>query len=162
MPDRTRSEVHLIRLYPDAMPAHAQKATYDDPTARFVATGLLVGGRILIVAGVAAVAICRLTRPLWISAPQDAGLPSHWITNTTFVLAFVVALLLPALLLPMGSWGLVSRSESELKVRTVLGPRRVSLGSVRVARLTLPGRGTDTHLMILRDHRFRMVVPLRV
>ena len=110
----------------------------------------------------AAVVICRLSRPAWITAPQDAGgLPSHWITNTTFVLTFATALVLPALVLPMGSWALVSRSASELTVRTVLGPRRVSLATVRASRLTLQGRGVDAHLLILRDHRHRMVIVWR-
>lgn len=149
---------HGIGSDPDAASRHAHEDADTDPTARAIAIGLLVAGRVLIVAAAAAVVICRLTRPVWITAPQDAGLPTHWITNTTFVLTFALALVLPTLVLPMGSWALVGRSASELTVRTVLGPRRVSLGSVRVSRLTLPGRGANTHLLILRDHRRRMVI----
>jgi hypothetical protein len=119
---------------------------------------LLIAGRAMLVIGLGAVVICRVTRGVWAHAPQDAGVPSHWIANTSLVVLFVVALLMPFLVLPVGSFALVGRIGSPLRVPTVLGTRRVSLESVRATRLSLPGRGWNLELVLLRDSRHRLVI----
>ena len=144
--------------YDDAVSKHAKYAAGADSGAQAKARWLLFGGRVTLLAGLAAVILCRVSRPIWISAPLDAGLPGHWSVNTTGVIAFLVALTLPFLIPPVGSWALATNDGSTLRVRTVLGPRHVSLASARAYRMTLPGRGTDTALVILRDARHRIAI----
>lgn len=124
-----------------------------------MATALLVGGRVILIAGTIAVPVCRLTKPLWRSAPLAAGaLPDHWIPNSTFALSFLLALLLPLLVLPVGPADLAVRMGSDVGVRTVLGLRKVSVPSLRGVGVVLPSFNWDTHLLVLRDARHRVVI----
>lgn len=124
-----------------------------------MATALLVGGRVLLIAAPLAILVCRLTRPIWRAAPLAAGaLPDHWIPNSTFALSFLLALLLPLLVLPVGPAALAIRMGSDVRVRTVLGLRKVSVPSLRGVGVVLPSFNWDTHLLVLRDARHRVVI----
>lgn len=131
----------------------------DNQVRSWIARALLVAGRILLVLGPAIVIACRLTRPMWASAPPDAGgVAAHWIPQSTLAASFVFALALPALLLPVGSSALAVVDKSLLTVQTVLGTRRLVLGAVQTRRLTIPGRGHELSVAVLRGHRRHRVI----
>lgn len=116
----------------------------------FLAWGLVWLGRVLLVAAPVIGVFCFQLRDEWRLAPVDAdGFSTHWLPNLTTVAAFVWSLFLPALLLPVGSDALATETESEIKVVTVLGGRRVRLPVRRVRRLHLPGRGWGLDLAVV-------------
>lgn len=119
------------------------------------AVTLLIAGRALMVAGIAAITLCRMTYSLWATAPvtQDSVIQDHWIPQGTFVVAFAWSLLLPLLVLPVGSVALTSVDEKELRIRTVLGTRVLSRATLKGTPFRLPGRRHGLEMTLLRDSR---------
>lgn len=127
--------------------------------AALVARALLLAGRALLIIAPVLVALARWTRGSWAGAPVDAGgLPDHVVPQLTMVVVFVWALVVPLLVLPVGSVWLASVSDGVMTVPTVLGTRRVRMDSVRVRAWWVPGRGSDSWFYLLRDGRGGSVI----
>lgn len=126
--------------------------------ARFVARALLLAGRALLVVAPVSVVVARLSRGSWAEVPLDAGLPDHPVPQLTMLIAFVFALVVPLLLLPVGSVWLVTVADGALTVPTVLGRRTVRVDSARLSAWWVPGRGWDSWFYVLRDRRGRWVI----
>lgn len=84
-----------------------------------VATTLLVGGRLLPVVTVAAVAWSRLTRDSWAGAPlDDAGFSTAWQPNLAMALCVVLGFALPFVVLPVGSSALATGKGDRLSLES--------------------------------------------
>ncbi|ROS78716.1 hypothetical protein [Cellulomonas sp. PhB143] len=119
-----------------------------------VARALLVLGRVLPVVTIAVLVWSHKTQDAWGTAPLDeSGFTTAWLPGLAGVLLFATCLVLPVILLPVGSSALAVREGGRLSVPTVLGRRTVELAGVATWRAMLPGRGSDTHLVLLRSRR---------
>lgn len=117
-----------------------------------IARGLLLSGRILPVATIAAVTFSHLTRASWEGASLDqAGFTTAWVPNVAATLSGVLGFALPFIVLPVGSSALAERDGNRLTVRTVLGTRIIDLPTARVWRAWLPGKGPDTQVVLVRS-----------
>ncbi|GAA4731086.1 hypothetical protein GCM10023216_23820 [Isoptericola chiayiensis] len=117
-----------------------------------VAYVLLIAGRALPVISIAVVMWSALTRNSWSSAPlDDAGFTTALLPNLAATLWFCFSLALPFILLPVGSTVLSTRDDDQLTVATVLGQRIVDLASARTWRASLPGRGVDMQIVLVRS-----------
>lgn len=125
---------------------------------RVLAWALLIGGQLLTIATIVVVAWSRYTRDIWSTAPlDDAGYTTAELPNIAFVLMFCFCMALPCIVLPIGSTALAFRDGDRLTVRTVLGRRTVDLTTARLWRATIPGRGPNTELVVVRS-RWRWVI----
>ncbi|MBO1751756.1 hypothetical protein J4G33_08080 [Actinotalea sp. BY-33] len=123
--------------------------------------GLAVLGRAFLAAIPLLWLTAYLTRPLWIDAPSEDGLPAHPLSITFFVLSLSIGAVTPCLLLPVGpAGGCTVEPSGVLVVPTVLGRRRLELDRLmRVGALTLVGGGPIApDVVCLRYGRFRWVV----
>jgi len=121
---------------------------------------LIWGGRVLVISCPLTVVGCRLTRAIWVASPiQAGGVPNHWIPNTTLIIAFVWALLLPFLVLPIAPMPLLLIDQGEVIGPTVLGTRRVHLAQLKPVRSWYsPGRGTHSLAHLLRDDEHKWFI----
>lgn len=124
-----------------------------DQARRWIARGLLWGGRLMLIAVPAAIIACRWSKPLWVNAPLDAGLSTNWLPTTTMILLLVFSLLAPVLVLPVASAALTSTSDGWLTAQTVLGSRKIYLPNASVHLVYVPGRGWGMRLILLRDKK---------
>lgn len=123
------------------------------------APAAVVGGRVLLAATAAMVLLARASQASWEKVSTDAGgVPSHWVPETTLVIAFVFALFAPALFLPVGSLGAARERGHRLEVQTVLGVRGLDLEGVRATRVLVPGRGHNLDVLVVRDAQWRVVI----
>ncbi|HEY8721855.1 hypothetical protein [Pengzhenrongella sp.] len=135
---------------------HARDAGQESPDEDhggwrvLVAKALLVGGRVLPFVTVAVVTLSRLTQASWERSPlDDAGFTTAWAPNLAGALSFVLGFALPVIVLPVGSSVLSTRDAGRLTVRTVLGRRTIDLAGATTWRARLPGRGSDTQLVLV-------------
>ena len=111
------------------------------------------------VAPAAMVLLARLSRASWESAAtDDGGVPSHWVPQTTLLVAFVFALFAPSVLLPVGSLRAARERGSRLEIQTVLGRRGLDLDNARATRVLIPGRGQNLDVLVVRDVRWRVAI----
>lgn len=144
------------RDYARAMDGHGGHPLDDvDDHGRWrvgIARGLLVCGRILPIAAVAAVTFSRLSRASWAEASIDeGGFTTAWQPNLAAAISFVLGLALPFIVLPVGSSALTTRDGDRLTVLTVLGTRTIHLPSARVWRAWLPGKGGGSQVALVRS-----------
>lgn len=163
-PDRTRSDPRhydssMTSRRPKVLPRRGLRedaGCEEDASGaifhRIVAWALLIGGRVLSLATIAVVTWSWRTKGVWSSAPLDnEGFTTAELPNLAMVMVFCLGMALPFIILPIGSTALAVRSGSTVIVRTVLGRRTIDLTTARLWRAILPGRGVNTHLVVIRS-----------